>query len=286
MKKAARKKKESFFEQVAEEIKQDVQEVVDEPVKKKRFRIPTNRPVLVGAFVVLLIVIIAAIIYTTTTLKDAATPGGQLNAKEIEALKKEISDKIMVPDGETPTIATVTDIAKLESQPFFRLAQNGDKFVIYGSNRMAILYRPSIHKIVNVAPFNSNDANANTSSPSAQSTPPTTSTTPSVSPSPVAGQKLKVVVLNSTKEPGLAKKGAALLDTTVAEVTGTANAKGEYTTTTITKRSASVADSAITKMMAQYSKVKSTVAALPKDETAPNDADVVIILGSDFSEAY
>ena len=283
MKKSARRKKESFFEQVSKEIKEDVQEVLDQPVKKSKFKVPTSRPVLIGAFVLLLIIIVSAVIYTTTTLKDAAVPGGQLSAKEIESLKKEISDKIMVPEGETPTIATVTDISKLESQPFFRLAQNGDKFVIYGSTRMAILYRPSTHKIVNVAPFNANDQ-ANTSSQFASKA--TTSTTPSVSPAPTAEKKLKVAVFNSTKEVGLAKKGAALLDTTIADVTSTANAKGEYATTTISKVSSSASDSLIAKMAASYSKVKPTVTALPKEEAAPAGVDVVIILGSDFSESY
>ncbi len=286
MKKSARRKKESFFEQVSQEIKEDVQEVVDKPVKSRRFKVPTGKPVLVGAFVLLLIIIVAAVIYATTALKDAAVPGGQLSAKEIESLKKEISDKIMVPEGETPTIATVTDISKLESQPFFQLAQNGDKFVIYGSTRMAILYRPSIHKIVNVAPFNANEANATSSQSASQTAVAPAPSSASVPPTNAVEKKLKVVVLNSTKEPGLAKKGASLLDATIADIASTANAKGEYATTTISKIGSNASDSIIAKMAASYSKVKVNVASLPKDEVAPEGVDIVIILGSDFAESY
>ena len=45
-------------------------------------------------------------------------------------------------------------------------------------------------------------------------------------------------------------------------------------------------DLVIAKMAASYSKVKPTVTALPKEEAAPAGVDVVIILGSDFSESY
>lgn len=63
--------------------------------------------------------------------------------------------KLMVlPTGETPTIAQVSDATKLKDQPFFANAQNGDRVLIYTQARKAILYRPSINKIIDVAPVN------------------------------------------------------------------------------------------------------------------------------------
>ena len=63
--------------------------------------------------------------------------------------------KLMVlPTGEVPTVAQVSDATKLKSQPFFANAQNGDRVLIYTKAGKAILYRPSINKIIDVAPVN------------------------------------------------------------------------------------------------------------------------------------
>lgn len=60
---------------------------------------------------------------------------------------------IELPQGETPTIATVNDITKLKGQDFFQNAANGDKILIYVKAQVAILYRPNINKIIKEAPF-------------------------------------------------------------------------------------------------------------------------------------
>lgn len=57
---------------------------------------------------------------------------------------------MILPEGETPTIATVSDADKVKSQTFFQRAENGDKVIVYQQAKKAILYRPSIHKIVEV----------------------------------------------------------------------------------------------------------------------------------------
>ena len=52
------------------------------------------------------------------------------DAKEIEDLAKEIGLMMLLPEGETPTLATVTDKEKLSEQPFFQKSENGDKVLI------------------------------------------------------------------------------------------------------------------------------------------------------------
>lgn len=59
--------------------------------------------------------------------------------------------KLMVLPNENPTVATVTDVEKLKDQPFFTNAANGDIVLFYASLKKAILYRPSINKIIDVS---------------------------------------------------------------------------------------------------------------------------------------
>ena len=74
--------------------------------------------------------------------------------QEIQELLGEVSKLMVLPEGEEPTIATVTDPEKLKDQPFFAQAVVGDRVLIYTNAKKAILYRPSEHKIVELAPIN------------------------------------------------------------------------------------------------------------------------------------
>jgi len=60
--------------------------------------------------------------------------------------------KIILAPTETPTVATVTDVTKLSGQAFFKDALDGDKVLVYAKAKVAILYRPSKHMIINVGP--------------------------------------------------------------------------------------------------------------------------------------
>ncbi len=61
---------------------------------------------------------------------------------------------MILPNGETPTIATVSDPEALKDQVFFVDAQKGDKVLIYSNAKKAILYRPGDDKIITIAPLN------------------------------------------------------------------------------------------------------------------------------------
>jgi hypothetical protein len=77
---------------------------------------------------------------------------------------QEIIDKVgklmILPEGEQPTVATVTDPAVLKNQPFFAHAEIGDKVLIYTNSKKAILYSEKLNKIKEVAPVNLGDAAA------------------------------------------------------------------------------------------------------------------------------
>jgi hypothetical protein len=73
---------------------------------------------------------------------------------ETAALVNKVSKLIILPQGEEPTIATVTEPDVLKDQPFFAQAQAGDMVLIYTNAKKAILYSPKENKIVEVAPLN------------------------------------------------------------------------------------------------------------------------------------
>ena len=78
--------------------------------------------------------------------------------KEFQDIINKVGNHIILPENETPTIATVSDVDKLkENQPFFRNAKNGDKVLIYESAKKAFLYNPEEDKIVDVGFVNFSD---------------------------------------------------------------------------------------------------------------------------------
>lgn len=101
---------------------------------------------------------ITATLYLARTKPELlGIPGGrqELNSrKEVENLVAEVGKIIALPQGEVPTIATVTDLEKVKDQAFFANAQNGDKVLIYTNARKAILYRPSEKRIIEVGIVN------------------------------------------------------------------------------------------------------------------------------------
>lgn len=73
---------------------------------------------------------------------------------EIKKIVAQVSKLIVLPEGETPTLATVADPEKLQDQDFFAKAKTGDKVLIYANAKKAILYNPETNKIVEIAPIN------------------------------------------------------------------------------------------------------------------------------------
>lgn len=90
--------------------------------------------------------------------------------KELTKITSHISQTIELPD-EQPTLATVSDKSKLQDQPFFRKAENGDKVLFYTQAAKAILYRPSTKKIIDFTTIRVSDEQN-------QANPPLTATQP------------------------------------------------------------------------------------------------------------
>lgn len=109
----------------------------------KRFLIPI-------LFVLLIAMTATAVyFYQKTTNTNPAVQA----EKEAEGLVVRVGKLILLPEGETPTVATVSDPERLKDQPFFAKAKVGDKVLLYQNSKKAYLYDPINNKLLEVAPI-------------------------------------------------------------------------------------------------------------------------------------
>lgn len=125
--------------------------------KSRRIKKPSGRKMLA---LLVILVLAAAVGYFAYKYNEAQQDVERLsNPTESaklasEQLVSEVGQLVVLPTGETPTIATVSDASKLKNQAFFAEAENGDKVLIYTQAKRAILYRPSTGKVIEIAPIN------------------------------------------------------------------------------------------------------------------------------------
>lgn len=93
---------------------------------------------LTGAVCLLLVSILAALMFMETQSPEA----------QERRLIDEIGEHMVLPAGETPVIATVAEPQKLAGQEFFADVEAGDKVLLYRSADVAVLYRPSLRRII------------------------------------------------------------------------------------------------------------------------------------------
>lgn len=88
-----------------------------------------------------------------TASDAAAAPVPDTQTLQIPELIEKIGRHIVLPEGEVPTVAAVTDPAQLAGQAFFEKAKEGDIVLLYTLARKAYLYDPREDKLVEVAPI-------------------------------------------------------------------------------------------------------------------------------------
>jgi hypothetical protein len=96
---------------------------------------------LLSVFVVLLGI---GLLWRANHAPDTATANTKLVA--------EVGKLAVLPKGETPSITTVVDEAKI-NQEFLRNAKKGDKVLLYFQSSRAIVYRPTTGQVVNMGPL-------------------------------------------------------------------------------------------------------------------------------------
>lgn len=72
---------------------------------------------------------------------------------DVQNLVEKVGKLIKLPEGELPTVATVSDLERLKQQEFFTKAKVGDKVLLYPQAKKAFLYDPVDNVILEVGPL-------------------------------------------------------------------------------------------------------------------------------------
>lgn len=111
-------------------------------------------PAIIAGLLTVAVAGVASAVYFHNQVGELKTNPQKVAEEETAVLINKVSQLIVLPTDEQPTVATVADPAKLADQPFFAHAKQGDKVLIYTNARKAVLYDPVANKIVEVAPVN------------------------------------------------------------------------------------------------------------------------------------
>jgi hypothetical protein len=220
-----------------------------------------------AALFIILAVVPSVYFYSKYQALSKQVSGGS-QPDDVKALIAKVSRHVLLPEGEIPTVLTVTDKEKSTSKQFFANAKNGDKVLVYMIAKKAFLYDTVSDRILEIGPVLTSATTA--AQVSGGSTP---------IPTPQLAQP-KFILYNGTTTTGLTQ----LFIPTVEEKVAGANvvstgyaAKNDYATSILVDISGTHGADA-----ARYAKTLGvTVSTLPTGETASPSADFLIILGAD-----
>lgn len=113
-------------------------------------------------FVKILILLLAVFFITSVSfagyyykkVKDFTKSESALKDAKLSEVLEKVGKLVVLPQGEQPTLATVSDPSQLQNQPFFKSAKKGDIVLVYINARRAILYDPVADKVIDIAPLN------------------------------------------------------------------------------------------------------------------------------------
>lgn len=184
-------------------------------VKQARLTKLGSRNIVI-AIVLLALIIIAAFTYlqrdtlvrglNSYKAKKTPRPTVQVPSAADQALARnyiaEVAKLMELPAGENPTVAAITDVAKLRSSengnlPIFQKAKNGDVLIIYSTK--AILYDPIKKVIVDVANVNIAKLQTATSSATLASASPVATAAPTAKPATVVQPTTQTATTSATQ---------------------------------------------------------------------------------------
>jgi len=77
----------------------------------------------------------------------------QTDKQQMQVVQKALAKHVILPVGEDPTLATVTNTSELKDAFLKDNAQSGDKVLVYYKTQKVFIYRPRIDKLVASGPM-------------------------------------------------------------------------------------------------------------------------------------
>lgn len=183
-------------------------------------------------------------------LTEAQKPKETTN--DVAKIVAEVGKLIKLPEGEVPSIATISDIEKLKEQPFFQNGKNGNILLVYNKASKAILYDPLEKRVIEVAPLGSATTQI----------------------------KAKIALRNGTDKVGLAAKVEKEIRQTYAEIN--IALKDNAVKNTYDKTIVVVLNGDAQKDASALAKtLDAEISDLPTGESKPDGVDILVILGKD-----
>lgn len=230
-------------------------------------KIAKNKLITVAFGILFTLIAVLFIYYFTKyqTLSKQVHNGGQ---EDVQSLIAKVSKHVLLPEGETPTVMTVTDKEKSTSKQFFANAKNGDKVLVYMQAKKAFLYDVASDRILEIGPVLTDASMAATVG---------TATAPTPTPQ-TAGYTF--VLYNGTTKVGLTKTYTPIVEDKIAgaKVIDTDNAsRNDYEKSLLVDLKGTRGTDVQT--ISQTLGIAS--GTLPDGETATQSADFLIIFGAD-----
>jgi hypothetical protein len=189
----------------------------------------------------------------------------ELNQQQTEALLAKVSKLAVLPNEKNPVVATINDVEALSAtQDFYKDANNGDRLIIFGHSRTAIIYDEAHHKIVNIGPIFYTDADGNNQPANL-----------------IEDGRITIDLRNGSKTGDL---GITTRDSLTANYAFNISrlakaANSDYKGVTLVKLTTNEAKAELVDALAKQLGA-TIVTAMPAGETAPGTAEVVVILGA------
>ena len=101
---------------------------------------------IIGGAVLLVVIAIVAGIFAWNYFNDPA----RANRETVNRILADVGKIYDLPTDEEPSVAKMQDTSELNKQEFYQKAQTGDFVLIYKKAQLAIIYRESAKKLINV----------------------------------------------------------------------------------------------------------------------------------------
>lgn len=219
--------------------------------------------------ILVILVALALLAFFTLRSESPEENAQQENAQqELTSVVVAVGKLMVLPEGDEPVLATVTDAeALIAQQVFFVGTVDGDQLLLFPKSLKAIIYSPSRDKIINAGPIEQSPAENKDDTIEAK---PVSSA--AVNPS---ADTLTVEVRNGTETDGLAariaEKVGAVSGFAIASVTDAS--KKDFTNTVIMS---TIADARVAELAKTLgADVVETVAS------EKSSADVLVVVGAD-----